>query len=78
MLRRHQCCIDLRTNELLIGSSGARAPFLSEQDLPQHARLEESATDTSKITKLLSVASVTSLSGKKIPRHILVTYAMIS
>lgn len=38
MLRRHQCCIDLRENVLRIGSSGATTPFLSEQDLPAQAR----------------------------------------
>ncbi len=39
MLRRHQCCIDLRDNVLVIGTTGARTPFLSEQDLPPSARM---------------------------------------
>lgn len=38
MLRRHQCVIDLQRGELLIGTTGTRTPFLSEQDLPDHAR----------------------------------------
>ncbi|KAJ8677658.1 hypothetical protein QAD02_013445, partial [Eretmocerus hayati] len=30
MLKRHQCCIDLRDNTLTIGTTGARTPFLTE------------------------------------------------
>ncbi len=39
MLRRHQCCIDLRKNALLIGTTGTETPFLPEGELPPHARL---------------------------------------
>jgi DNA damage-inducible protein 1 len=38
MLKRHQCCIDLRANVLRIGTTGNETPFLSEADLPDHHR----------------------------------------
>lgn len=36
MLKRHQCCIDLKRNILVIGTTGTETPFLSEGDLPKH------------------------------------------
>lgn len=41
MLKRHQCCIDLKAKVLrLEGASGAESvPFLSENEVPEHARL---------------------------------------
>lgn len=39
MLRRHQCSIELKRNVLVIGTTGTETPFLSESDLPDHARL---------------------------------------
>ncbi|XP_076451813.1 protein DDI1 homolog 2-like [Babylonia areolata] len=39
MLKRHQCIIDLQKNVLKFGTTGTEAPFLSESQLPQHARL---------------------------------------
>eukprot|EP00911_Craspedida_sp_UC1_P000126 UC1_evm1s99 len=39
MLRRHQCCIDLAQNRLVIGTTGTSTPFLAEKDLPESARL---------------------------------------
>ncbi|XP_014769083.1 protein DDI1 homolog 2 [Octopus bimaculoides] len=39
MLRRHQCSIDLKRNVLVIGTTGTETPFLSESELPEHARL---------------------------------------
>lgn len=39
MLKRHQCVIDLQNNELLIGTTGTRTPFLHENQLPAHARI---------------------------------------
>lgn len=39
MLKRHQCCIDLQKNVLLIGTTGTQTPFLNEADLPEVARL---------------------------------------
>ncbi|XP_067946090.1 protein DDI1 homolog 2-like [Watersipora subatra] len=42
MLKRHQCCIDLKKNLLLIGTTGTETSFLSEADLPAIARLNRS------------------------------------
>ncbi|XP_012265610.2 protein DDI1 homolog 2 isoform X1 [Athalia rosae] len=39
MLKRHQCCIDLRKNLLNIGTTGTETPFLTEGELPECARL---------------------------------------
>ncbi|XP_067659100.1 protein DDI1 homolog 2-like [Haliotis asinina] len=39
MLKRHQCCIDLKKNRLIIGTTGTETHFLAEGDLPEHARL---------------------------------------
>merc|ERR1719412_2979802 len=39
MLKRHQCCIDLKSNELVIGSAGVKTRFLPEAELPECARL---------------------------------------
>lgn len=39
MLKRHQCCIDLKKNVLYIGSANHSTSFLSEHELPAHARL---------------------------------------
>ncbi|KAI5693851.1 hypothetical protein M8J75_006700 [Diaphorina citri] len=39
MLRRHQCCIDLKRNVLRIGTTGTETRFLSESELPVCARL---------------------------------------
>jgi len=41
MLKRHQCCIDLMSNELKIGTTGGAVPFLSEGQLPMHLRGEK-------------------------------------
>ena len=40
-----QCTIDLKNNKLLIGTTGSETPFLSEGDLPEHARLNRTAND---------------------------------
>ncbi|OAD54234.1 Protein DDI1 like protein 2 [Eufriesea mexicana] len=39
MLKRHQCCIDLKKNVLKIGTTGAETPFLAEGELPEWLRL---------------------------------------
>ncbi|XP_031777384.1 protein DDI1 homolog 2 isoform X2 [Nasonia vitripennis] len=39
MLKRHQCCIDLKRNILKIGTTGTETSFLAEGDLPECARL---------------------------------------
>jgi hypothetical protein len=41
MLKRHQCCIDLRDNVLRVGTTGTATPFLAEADLPERARLHK-------------------------------------
>lgn len=38
MLKRHQCVIDLKDNILRIGTTGTETKFLSESELPAHAR----------------------------------------
>ncbi|XP_017877297.1 protein DDI1 homolog 2 isoform X2 [Ceratina calcarata] len=39
MLKRHQCCIDLKKSVLTIGTTGAETPFLAEGELPEWLRL---------------------------------------
>ncbi|KAL9971306.1 hypothetical protein ACROYT_G023816 [Oculina patagonica] len=39
MLKRHQCCIDLKNNVLRIGTTGTETPFLAESELPMTDRL---------------------------------------
>lgn len=39
MLKRHQCCIDLKNNVLIIGTTGTKTNFLTESQLPDCARL---------------------------------------
>lgn len=39
MLKRHQCCIDLKNNVLHIGTTGTETPFLTESELPVTDRL---------------------------------------
>jgi len=41
MLKRHQCCIDLNKNSLLIGTTGTVTRFLNESELPECARLNK-------------------------------------
>ncbi|XP_050433018.1 protein DDI1 homolog 2 [Adelges cooleyi] len=43
MLKRHQCCIDLKNNVLRIGTTGTETPFLPENELPDCARLTTSS-----------------------------------
>ncbi|XP_076684568.1 DNA damage inducible 1 homolog rngo isoform X2 [Andrena cerasifolii] len=42
MLKRHQCCIDLKKSVLKIGTTGTETSFLAEGDLPECARLSGS------------------------------------
>jgi len=44
MLKRHQCCIDLKKNLLIIGTTGTETAFLSESELPECARLNRKRT----------------------------------
>ena len=41
LLKRHQCQIDLLNNKLIIGTTKSSTPFLSESELPKHARLTQ-------------------------------------
>lgn len=45
MLKRHQCCIDLRKNVLVIGTTGTETSFLAEGELPEPARLSSKNDD---------------------------------
>jgi DNA damage-inducible protein 1 len=38
MLKRHQCCIDLKENVLRLGSIEKSVPFLGEHELPSFAK----------------------------------------
>lgn len=49
MLKRHQCVIDLKLNELVIGTTGTKTKFLSETDLPANARLSNQAGDDNEV-----------------------------
>lgn len=41
MLRKHQCCIDLKENVLRIGTTGKHALFLTEKDLQEKMEMEK-------------------------------------
>lgn len=41
MLKRHQCCIDLKRNKLVIGTTGTETSFLTESELPEQSRLNQ-------------------------------------
>lgn len=43
MLRRHQCCIDLKDNKLKFGALGIETAFLAESELPDYAKLSSNA-----------------------------------
>lgn len=60
MLKRHQCIIDLKMNRLVIGTTQTFTPFLSEGDLPQHARLNRPQSDQDDEEQLMLEAVVTS------------------
>eukprot|EP00276_Gloeochaete_wittrockiana_P015586 CAMPEP_0184336780 /NCGR_PEP_ID=MMETSP1089-20130417/4976_1 /TAXON_ID=38269 ORGANISM="Gloeochaete wittrockiana, Strain SAG46.84" /NCGR_SAMPLE_ID=MMETSP1089 /ASSEMBLY_ACC=CAM_ASM_000445 /LENGTH=337 /DNA_ID=CAMNT_0026661901 /DNA_START=86 /DNA_END=1099 /DNA_ORIENTATION=- len=44
MLKRHQCCIDLKSHCLRIGQEDLVVPFLSEKDIPKHLRDAEESS----------------------------------
>ena len=56
LLKRHQCNIDLKGNRLVIGTTGNSTRFLSENELPKHARLTQVPSqtnfDTSDVAKV--------------------------
>lgn len=35
LLKRHQCCIDLKNNQLIIGTTGTATKFLTESEIPK-------------------------------------------
>lgn len=41
MLKRHQCIIDLKQGQLIVGTTGNSAPFLSEADIPATQKQEQ-------------------------------------
>lgn len=41
-----QCCIDLKRNVLVIGTTGTVTPFLTEAELPEFARLNRNPSET--------------------------------
>lgn len=45
MLKRHQCCIDLKRNVLIIGTTGGETPFLNESELPRSAGAADEPTE---------------------------------
>lgn len=44
MLKRHQCCIDLKRNCLVIGTTGTETRFLDENELPEFAKHKSPAS----------------------------------
>ncbi|XP_023248174.1 protein DDI1 homolog 2 isoform X2 [Copidosoma floridanum] len=55
MLKRHQCCIDLKKNVLTIGTTGTETSFLAEGDLPECARLSFNVDDCTEEKQLKKV-----------------------
>lgn len=66
MLRRHQCNIDLGKNQLQIG--GTVTPFLSEAELPEHARLNAPQSTSSSEDMELADALSRSVQEKSGPQ----------
>lgn len=53
MLRRHQCCIDLKSNTLKIGTTGTETRFLHESELPTQNRLHTPSNDEAASTSTM-------------------------
>lgn len=79
MLKRHQCCIDLKKNVLTIGTTGTETSFLAEGDLPECARLtgnnddrelqraiEDSSRDANRLRQLNDGQGSSSASGSAV------------
>ncbi|XP_039265402.1 protein DDI1 homolog 2-like [Styela clava] len=70
MLRRHQCCIDLKDNKLRIGTTGTETSFLHESELPTHGRLHDpNAAETSNLTEDERIAKAVQESTDEAIRH---------
>ena len=59
---RFQCVIDLKHNQLVIGTTGTRTSFLPESDLPEHARLNRPASTSAADDAMLAEAMAKSAS----------------
>lgn len=65
MLKRHQCCIDLRRNFLVLGSAGKEVPFLAEKDLPVRARGHHIGMEEEEEKRASAETAVTGAEGVK-------------
>lgn len=71
MLKRHQCSIDLKNNNLLIGTTGTTTHFLTESELPDCARLtgspeeeKRALEESAKISEELDIKAAMERSAK--------------
>ncbi|XP_075252247.1 protein DDI1 homolog 2-like [Convolutriloba macropyga] len=71
MLRRHQCCIDLKDNALKFGGLNISTPFLSESELPDYAKLStngangSASADDPELKSALEASAMESASSSK-------------
>ncbi|KAK2157615.1 hypothetical protein LSH36_188g08013 [Paralvinella palmiformis] len=65
MLKRHQCCIDLKRNVLVIGTTGQETPFLTEAQLPSHARLNRSMSESMQVDEDKQLAEALAKSAEE-------------
>lgn len=66
MLKRHQCIVDLKHNELVIGTTDTHTPFLCEADLPENARLNRTSSEAMLIDEDRQLAEVLAQSEREI------------
>ncbi|XP_033210322.1 protein DDI1 homolog 2 isoform X2 [Belonocnema kinseyi] len=69
MLKRHQCCIDLKKNILTIGTTGTITTFLTEGELPECARLSGSNDESLDDRELQRVLEDSSREAGKQRQH---------
>lgn len=72
MLKRHQCSIDLKNNNLLIGTTGTTTHFLTENELPDCARLtgspeeeKRALEESAKLSEELDIKAAMEKSAKE-------------
>lgn len=58
-----QCCLDMKRNLLVIGTTGTETPFLPENELPEHARLNRSISESDH-ERDIAEAMITSQQGE--------------